>query len=342
MNLLTLVSRHRSALMAFAIFAILFTHAGVSFGSSAADRFCLMGQSGVDLFFFLSGFGLYFSSLKRQSFGHFYLKRFVRIYPAFLVILLIRLLAGHTFTWDLFFEEASTLGFWMPYQKVRVFGWFVSAILLLYLIFPLYIRFFRRRPLVATLLACLVGIALTGAYGYKALVLSRGWSNSYILFFARIPAFFIGVYCGRLSRKTPSGRNYLWFGAFTVLALTVIAGWNQGMNAWGWKPMRESGLAFLPFAVAGPVFCVLMSMVLESAPRLLLKVLGVIGGSTLEIYLLLGTAYAYKWPLAKTLGVNVRWSVLLLMVACVAASIVLHYAITRLVNKTMLGLRKSM
>lgn len=342
MNCFTLVSRHRSALMAFAIFAILFTHAGVSFGNTAADRFCLMGQSGVDLFFFLSGFGLYFSSLKRQGVGHFYLKRLVRIYPAFLVILLIRLLASHTFTWDLFFEEASTLGFWMPYQKVRVFGWFVSAILLLYLIFPLYIRFFRRWPLIATLSASLVGLVLTGAYGYKALVLSPGWSNALILFFARIPAFFVGVYCGRLSQEAPRKYNYGWLAAFTGLTLIVIAAWNHGMNTWGWKMMRESGLAFLPFALVGPVFCVLMSMVLEAVPRVLRKVLGVIGGSTLEIYLLLGTAYAYKWSLAKALDVNVRWSVLLLMVACVVASIALHYVVTWLVGKTIRGLRKPM
>ena len=48
----------------------------------------LVGSSGVDLFFVLSGFVIYGSLISReQPFGRFLLRRVRRIYPAFIVVL---------------------------------------------------------------------------------------------------------------------------------------------------------------------------------------------------------------------------------------------------------------
>ena len=45
-----------------------------------------MGNVGVDMFLFLSGIGLWFSWMKNPSTKHFFIRRYLRIYPAWLII----------------------------------------------------------------------------------------------------------------------------------------------------------------------------------------------------------------------------------------------------------------
>ena len=63
-----------------------------------------LGDMGPGIFIFVSGFTLTFSSISKNSgalnLKEFYLKRFVRIYPLFLVIHLIVLLSGFLFQHD--------------------------------------------------------------------------------------------------------------------------------------------------------------------------------------------------------------------------------------------------
>ena len=81
-----LISSYRRELMAVAMFAILLTHMNCDFGCFAINRLALCGQGGVDAFFFLSGFGMYYSGMKKTTLATFYKKRAVRIFPSFLAI----------------------------------------------------------------------------------------------------------------------------------------------------------------------------------------------------------------------------------------------------------------
>lgn len=81
-----LISSYRRELMAVAMFAILLTHMNCDFGCFAINRLALCGQGGVDAFFFLSGFGMYYSGMKKTTLTAFYKKRAVRIFPSFLAI----------------------------------------------------------------------------------------------------------------------------------------------------------------------------------------------------------------------------------------------------------------
>lgn len=62
-----LISSYRRELMAVAMFAILLTHMNCDFGCFAINRLALCGQGGVDAFFFLSGFGMYYSGMKKTT-----------------------------------------------------------------------------------------------------------------------------------------------------------------------------------------------------------------------------------------------------------------------------------
>ena len=185
MNPLRSISTYRTQIMALATIGVLFTHLPARFETFVIARMMLLGIMGVDVFFFVSGFGLYYSFHKDPSPRRFYAKRIRRILPPFLILLVVHLLWSGTWSWTTFLRHASTLGFWIPAWKWGFFGWYVSAILLCYLVFPLIYAGMRRRPWMTTLFVSIVGLTLCGAYAYYFLVLHPRGYNCLILFFGR-------------------------------------------------------------------------------------------------------------------------------------------------------------
>ena len=55
-NYIKLLSRHRSAIMGFAILWVMAFHLPVSFGFLPFDLIKMIGYGGVDIFLFLSGY----------------------------------------------------------------------------------------------------------------------------------------------------------------------------------------------------------------------------------------------------------------------------------------------
>ena len=78
------LSRYRGVLMGIAIIMIVLFHVALP-RSSAFFGLKRMGNMGVDIFFFLSGIGLWFAWTKRPELLHFYRRRLLRILPAWLL-----------------------------------------------------------------------------------------------------------------------------------------------------------------------------------------------------------------------------------------------------------------
>ena len=79
------LSRHRGQLMGVSILFIVLFHIGLP-RTDAFFGLKRMGNVGVDLFFFLSGIGLWYAWCKRPETWHFYQRRLLRILPAWLVV----------------------------------------------------------------------------------------------------------------------------------------------------------------------------------------------------------------------------------------------------------------
>jgi peptidoglycan/LPS O-acetylase OafA/YrhL len=79
------VSKYRTELMGVAIFWIFFYHTGVDI--PILHGLFSVGWIGVEIFFFVSGFGLCASLQKNPSTGSFYKRRLVRILPTWWLIL---------------------------------------------------------------------------------------------------------------------------------------------------------------------------------------------------------------------------------------------------------------
>ena len=79
------ISRFRGELMGLAILFVMLFHVSVP----RTDMFFglhRIGNIGVDMFFFLSGVGLWHSWTKNSDTMRFYQKRLLRIYPAWLIV----------------------------------------------------------------------------------------------------------------------------------------------------------------------------------------------------------------------------------------------------------------
>lgn len=328
------ITDYRSQLMAFAMVAILFTHLGYRYDSYFANRLELLAMGGVDVFFFLSGYGLYFSSLKKRRALDFYKRRAIRILPPFFVILLIQLYVNNRLNLKEFLLEGSTLTFWIPGYGLHFFGWFVSAILLVYAIFPFFIRFFRKNPGRSVVVAIVImGLIPTAIYAwYFNFVKPRSY-NGLILAFARYPIFFLGVYYALWETSRKSFHSKYSLPIFIAVAIVALVGFNALIDAYGYLFMRNTGLLYLPFCLIVPGLLQMECKLLKFFPSILNRFLAFLGSATLESYLLIGPVYKYKWDFAKHLDLPLEYSNYAMMLTCILVGLIIHTVTSKSMTK---------
>jgi peptidoglycan/LPS O-acetylase OafA/YrhL len=140
-------------LKGFAILAIVFSHVGYFLAADSRFLFPLsiMAGVGVNLFLFLSGYGLTMSSVKKRlSPLKFYQKRLLKLFTPLWIVLIILFLADffilHITRSRIYIVE-SMLGFFPHanlYLDVDSPFWFLTPLIFYYLLFPLVI--FRKQP----------------------------------------------------------------------------------------------------------------------------------------------------------------------------------------------------
>ena len=199
-NTLALINRYRSPIMGFAALWIVFFHfwqplfaegapAALFYAENVIKR---LGFEGVDTFFLLSGMGLTYS-IGKHSLGGFYLRRFKRLAIPFVAVAALRAVCER-WGWRAFLFVVSGANFFVG--NMYFFLWFVTAIAVLYLVFPLYWRFFSRaRSKLAFTLAVIavwyvLSLALVGVLPEN----KYGFTN-------RIPVFVTGVLLGWCTQK---------------------------------------------------------------------------------------------------------------------------------------------
>jgi peptidoglycan/LPS O-acetylase OafA/YrhL len=203
--------------------------------------------SGVDLFFVLSGFligGILLDAKESTNyFKVFYIRRFFRIVPIYLVLLLsfiaVRLAAGNsaqtTFSWVL----ADTMLFWTYPLFIQNFwmaaagafggGWLSATWSLaveeqFYLTLPSIVRFVSLRILLAFVFLGIAAAPVVRLFFFRSS--PHGWLTSYVLLPCRADALLFGVLCALLLRSRAwSNRiasSSYWFPGL-LLGLIVVA-----------------------------------------------------------------------------------------------------------------------
>ena len=295
--------------MAFAALQILIFHLWINISSSEIENFIKqISYIGVDIFFFLSGYSLYRSDT--GNYFQFIGNRFRTVYSKFILFALI---AAWVNKWNMGYVLKVISGIDLIQNGGKAFLWFLPAIMLFYLIVPLYKKFDvkNRRMAVVVLGITWIIIALLFTYGITTVPIAIWWN--------RIPIFFIGYYLAEFhaNRKSTGHRAAYLSGFALIVAADVILAYRYAYKMKLNQPIEDMFyILVIPLAIG---IALLISMIKEN------KLIRAIGSSSLELYAM-QMIFGYTWAnriLSRTKSILV--TDLTIMIILIAAPILVHY-----------------
>lgn len=279
-----LIGKYRKELMGVAALCIMVFHVWQLvfenvFILNKMERFVRrIGFCGVDIFFFLSGFGLYYA-LKKEKLITYYWNRLRRILiPPAIYIAIRCFLDG----WTVKYGVLSLFGFYFYTEDIYTFLWFIPAIITMYVWFPLYNAIFEKVRNKFYFIAEFMIIWLIFSVFVKDIMREDlfGFTN-------RIPIFVIGAFLGWTNehmRNTISCSYKVLMGF--VFVLGVFLAWET--NYKDLFLVVQVSNCCIPNILMTLSGVTLLVCFLESAPHIfwLKSILRFLGSITLELYCL--------------------------------------------------------
>ena len=163
--------------------------------------FSYFGHYGVQLFIFISGYGLYISYNKKEiSYFKFLGQRIKKLYPALLFIVVFLLIAIPIWeqkinlsTIESLLLKLTLLFNFIPGEGMAVTGpfWFFSLIVQLYIIFPLLMYLTKKFGSLSMLVVGAVSLVITLLFNHYFDSLDV---SLYLFFIGQLPIFCLGIY----------------------------------------------------------------------------------------------------------------------------------------------------
>ena len=303
------IFKYRKNMMAAAIVMILLYHTKGAWPEIALKRIAGYFYGGVDLFFFASGIGCYFSYCRGRDAAAFFRRRCARILPVYVPFALCwiaveALGAGISFSAAL----ANLFGVHGFLDIAPSFNWYVSGMWLSYLLAPFLAPLAER---------CDNRVKAIGAVLALLLFSCAFWGDTQlIIIVTRLPVFFAGMLFAAESER----REALTKAELALLLALIPVG-----AAILWESPKffadlvwSHGLAWYPMLLIAPGLCVAVAAVSAwldrfAAGRGINKVLGFLGGITFEIYLV--HFWALEKPLPMFLGLTALYTAALHLVS---------------------------
>lgn len=313
--------------MGVAITWVLFAHSGVSFsflpiGASLMQFIKSNGFGGVDLFLFLSGFGVFRSLSHNEDPAAFYGRRIKRVLPVYLPILILWLLVNvSSISWKALpfalWNNLIGLSFWL--QKTPAFNWYILALPSFYLLAPVFFQAMKRWRERGVLFLLIF-----------TLLLDLSFSNSYIMIaISRFTIFVLGMAAGR---GYLDGKECAKWQEYTIYLLGVI-GWILLYIAERSMPqlLWNYGLYWYPFILITPASLLLLCRIFDvlgkhGIGKVLNSCLAGMGKCSLEIYLI-------HVKIFERVTITSNWAWLFLMVMISIVGYAYHTVITKTTDK---------
>ena len=315
MNAYQRISKYKSALMGIAIIIVLYGHYFYYHSGYQAYEHLNITMwytiGSVDIFLFLSGFGIYHSLSKNDNPLTFMQRRLGRLLPSYLPFILVfclyGLYAGHMDKFQAL-GNLTTFGWWG--QVGGQFNWYIPTMIAMYLFSPLFyhiIKAYGRKSLWMLPLFFLIDAGCIG--------------TSLMMGVSRFPVYFLGMFLGResLEGNTPTKRHLILSGigmVVSMVALYFIVKLFPGS-------LSRFGFWWHPFIFSTPGCLYFTTWCLEKhekwAPtRLLNRGLSFLGNRSFEIYL----CHILVYTIAYDIGIRSwgLWGIVFLLgftVGCV-------------------------
>ena len=271
------------------------------------SNFEYMGRYIVALFFFLSGYGLYFQYSNNATYmENFLKKRLVRIFIPFFIFIVIyviyRATLGEVVNVDFF------LSFWKDHSNIIYNGWFVNSIIVLYVIF--YVSFVRKDSKISGYK--LVFLTLVYIF-WKAYQEHGDWE------YVSIMAFLLGVFWmkNRVSIDKFLEKNYFIFLVSFSILMYVFRHYEV--------IMKNIGITnkYVYYGIVGnlcTMVFVVYFLLLTNKLNFSNKYLDFLGDISFEIYMIHGLVMHYLGKFFVSSDVNdVLYTIVVLFVSIVSA-----------------------
>ena len=305
-----LVSEHRSYLMGIAIIWIMIHHTQFFglYDFGYLSFLARIGSCGVDIFLFVSAFGLFYSLSKNSNLRVFYSRRLQRVVPTF-VIVVVGL--------ALFTKPLSLLSprYWF-YQLYS--NWYVSFILIMYLIYPLIYHVQRKH----LYLPLLLGIVFSCLLTYLLIRINRDDIHDVPMLMAqRIPIFILG---SLFADKRFRIKGTVWTFLVTIILVCILL-------FYSYRLVAEYMVYPLFFFLSGILVVLLSNFWMKWVDKPLVYS----GKISLELYLVHMIIIPYMVRHHFTAEFGVVCSIFLLLVSSFIIAIIIN-KVTSLLNVSVL------
>lgn len=278
------ISRHRSALMGMAMIIVILFHIPLA-KEELFRPLARCGNLGVDIFLFLSGVGLWYGFQKNNSIVHFYRRRLLRLYPAWLVVASLFYISGYVtngpshYTPDvlhLVFNILIGLSFWL-YDDGTF--WYVPAIMAMYVLAPWFMKSLARWKETRYVIVLLVLWCFVVQY-FSGIHHAVGHIE---IFWSRLPIFFIGICCGEWVKagQTVSRPTMVMAALIFVMSLAVCMNFEDHLR--GRFPLFIERMVYIPLSITT---IILFTSLFNRLPQRVVSMIAFVGTVSLEVYLL--------------------------------------------------------
>lgn len=277
------ISKNRNYLLGIACLWIIIQHCHFETGNYLIWALGRFGFSQVDVFLFLSGFGLYYSLNKNEDYSAFYKKRFLRILPTYWIVSVAYLVFECMVASPTFLDALSTLlciSFWKG-GKYNL-SWYANAIVLFYFLAPFVFSAIQSAERSKA--------KLTGLFVLSLLISISALDSNLMMAFGRFPSFCLGMIVASLGELSKGLKRWsiaaFFAGGGCVAFIELFLGEYLSKHTG-----TELRLIFLPLFLLPLGECLILSTVKEKTEKLNIfravnQGIAFIGTLSFEIYLI--------------------------------------------------------
>lgn len=291
------ITRFRPELMGIAVLWVLWFHSALSpkvfpvpFINESLGFLKGTGYGGVDIFVFLSGFGIC-RSLQSHSTGKYFKNRLSRILPIWWTFMLLFIAVGGAL-WQVYltlpelFGFATFTGFWLGLSHQG--NWFVYMIVFFYLLSPIIYEILKESKKKFLMCLLLMGVAVCISLSCIG--------DARLIAFSRLPLYIFGMFLAMDKTEKKIRGSHLLL-CLLALATGTAAVWF--FNACYSSLMWKYGLWWYPFILSAPALTILLCALFNKIQMYigtLLWCFRKLGEASLEIILVSDCFFQYIYP----------------------------------------------